>query len=139
MPLPDWIRGQADVESGSLRCEAQYCRGSGTSRRWLPELAPILLGIFGAEPHPGSFNLWATAPVCLPNPARVSSGERAWLFVPVLVDLAAIGVAARVESPSTSAFIEVFAPWNIERMLNVKPGARLQIRLLEGRHLAIAA
>ena len=75
----------------------------------------------------------------LPEPAAVLCAGETWLFAPVIIDERAVGLAARRPPPESTDFIEVFACQQLAPLLGIKYGDALQIRLLSGRYLSLAA
>ena len=139
MPPTSWIRIGASPPPGGETIQAEYRRETQSSATWLAELRPALEPVFGAPLYPGSFNLHADQPVALPDPARFASAARVWLIVPAVISETAVGVVARTRDSDPSAFLEVFAPWRLDQLLDVAPGDRLSVRLLGGRYLGLAA
>ena len=65
-------------------------------------------------------------------------GAEDWLFVPVIIEEAAVGLAARRPPPDPSDFIEVFACEELAPKLGLEYYDELEIRLLSGRYLLLS-
>jgi hypothetical protein len=134
-----WLQSGGPFPSGGLELTVTYCTGTQTSYHHLPILSPVLCAIFGRSVYEGSLNLHAPGPVMFPAPAkRMLLGDE-WLFAPVVLAEAEVGVAARKSASGDIAFIEVFAPDKLAPRLGLSPGARLALRMLPGDVLDLAA
>jgi len=127
------------MPDGGLRLTVTYGTGNQTSYSHLPLLNPVLQPVFGRPLYRGSVNLHADGPVSFPAPATVELAGEEWLFAPVILSDSQVGVAARKADSGDIPFIEVFAPDRLVPMLHLEPGARLEIRVLSGEFLALAA
>jgi len=87
----------------------------------------------------GSLNLHAAEPISFPEPARVRCAHEDWLFVPVILAETAVGLAARRPPPESVEFIEVFACEKLAPRLGLEQHDNLNIRLLSGRYVPLAA
>ncbi len=125
--------------TGGLELTVTYCTGSQSSYLHLPTLTPILCPIFGRALYEGSLNLYATAPVAFPSPARPILAGEEWLLAPIVLAETAAGVAARKARSGDVSFIEVFVPDKLAPLLGLKPGSHLMVRLLNGEVLELAA
>jgi len=105
----------------------------------MPLLNPVLQPVFGRPLYPGSLNLYAPGPVAFPSPAKAELAGEEWLFSPVILRDSQVGVAARKADSGDISFIEVFAPNHLVPMLDLKPGVAVEIRVLPGEFLSLAA
>ena len=135
-----WIRKGEDFPSGGLPLRVQYREGNHSSRLHLPAIGPVLKRALSCEAvFRGSLNLHADVPVQFPDPARVDCNGEEWLFVPVIIAESVVGVAARRPPPETSDFLEVFACTHLAPQLGISYGDQVQVRILPGWHLGLAA
>ncbi len=134
-----WLQSGAPFPIGGLELTVTYCTGTQTSYHHLPILSPVLCTVFGRSLYEGSLNLHAPGPVRFPAPAkRMLVGEE-WLFAPVVLAEAEVGVAVRKSTSGDISFIEVFAPDKLAPRPGLTPGAKLILRILPGDVLDLAA
>lgn len=129
-------------ETGALELEVTYKTGNGSSRDHLPTLNPVLIGALECsrpELFKGSLNLWADEPVALPSPASLGIGAFTWHFVPIVLNGSAVGVVARRSDSGDIPFLEVFACGGLRAALKLATGDRVNIQLLPGKYLDLAA
>jgi|SRR5436190_14123001 len=127
------------LPAGGIKLTVRYCTGTKSSHHHLPLLNPVLQPVFGRPLYRGSLNLHGAGPVSFPAPATAQLAGEEWLFAPVILSDSLVGVAARKADSGDIPFIEVFAPDQLVPKLHLKPGATLEVRVLPGEFLALAA
>jgi len=123
-----------------MELKVEYRPGTKSSRNHLSTIGSFLSHVLGCQSlFPGSLNVHAATPVTFSEPARVRCGAEDWLFVPVIIKEAAVGLAARRPPPDSTDIIEVFACDQLAPKLGLEYFDEISIRLLSGRYLPLAA
>lgn len=140
MPDQSWLKKGTGFPSGGTTIDVEYRKGNGSSRLHLATIGPLIASALGClQLFPGSLNLWAADAIEFPDPAKAHCGNADWLFVPVIINEAEVGIAARRPPPTDGPFIEVFACTQLAPKLGVSYGSRVTIRMLSGSYLGPAA
>src|SRR5438034_7119296 len=123
-----------------MQIKVEYRSGSQSSHLHLPKIGPVVARVLRCQDlFQGSLNLYAAMPIHFPDPARVLCAGEEWLFVPVIIEEKAVGLAARRPPPEAIEFIEVFACDKLAPRLGLELHDEVTIRLLSGRYLSLAA
>ena len=139
MSPSQWLQSGDEFPSDGLELTVTYQTGDQSSSNHIPYLNPVLAPVLGADLFAGSLNFYANSSVPFPEPATFPIDGADWLFVPVVMKEAAVGVAARKANSGDIEFIEVFAREKLAPRLGLIPGSELIIRLLPGKHLGLVA
>ncbi|KKM70310.1 hypothetical protein LCGC14_1441980 [marine sediment metagenome] len=133
----EWLQTGRNIPAGGTIHHVRYETGTRSSKEHLRDLNSVLTTLLGRTPFKGSLNLRADSPVTFDAPAEFPVADRVWLLVPVVVNGAAVGVAARKPPPVATPFIEVFACDQIAPQLDLKDGDLVGLQILSGEHLGL--
>jgi hypothetical protein len=135
-----WIKTGSGFPSGGLHLTVRYNSGSKSSHLHLAKIGAFLSEALGCpDLFRGSLSLLASEDIELPEPRPVDCGGEEWLFVPVVIAEKAVGLVARRPPPISTGIIEVFACRQLAPVLGLKYGDDVEIRLLSGSYVVLAA
>jgi hypothetical protein len=112
-----------------------YHRNTKSPRDHAARFQHLLAPLLGGPLFPGSLNLWSPKKIVLPPPAVALNG--AWHLWPVVVEGRAGGVAARRAEGADPKLLEVFSNVEFAPLLNLEPGAAVNIRVRPGAELQL--